>query len=98
MRTDFLTDVDGDLQIENGDFLTGHSDDQHIQHLLQSTIGTIKDAPLLGVGIVDQSSGVIDGSIKRKIDINLQADGYSLRSISHGENQLKIDYDNRNNS
>jgi hypothetical protein len=98
MRTDFLTDENGDLQIEDGDFITGASDDQHIQHLLQSTIGTIKDAPLLGVGIVEAISGVVDGSTKRKIDINLKADGYTLRSIASGKDKLKIDYASGNNS
>lgn len=97
MRTDFLIDDTGDLQIEDGDLLTGISDNQHVQHLLQSTIGTIKDAPLLGVGIVDSISGVVDGSTKRKIDINLKADGYALRSIAYGKDKLKIDYASGNN-
>ena len=85
MRTDILyTD---DLQITNGDFEIGESDQQHIRHILEAMQGSYKQKPLLGVGIREYLNSPMDGELRRLIQLQLQADGYSAVNItSDGQN------------
>lgn len=97
-RTDFLLSTDGDLQIVNGDLLTGNSDDQNVALILQATKGSIKQFPLLGVGLSLELSGSIDGRLKRKIRIHLESDGYKVTKIEDESGTIKIKYEDNNST
>lgn len=91
-RKDILLDIegDGDLKIENGDFVVGPSDFQHVVHMLEADKGQNRFSPLLGVGIRRYQNGFLDGKARRDIRLNLQADGYEAREINYNGEILKI--------
>ncbi len=70
-----------DLEIKNGDFTVGESDNQHTQHILIANKGEYKAAPELGVGINQMlnSDDVTDFLIEAKK--NLQYDGQQVKDI-----------------
>lgn len=75
MVKDFLTDDDNILLINNGDFLIGESEDQHIEAILRSEKGHWKETPFLGVGIskaINSSNQIAD--IERDILLQLELD------------------------
>lgn len=48
---DLLLDENGDLKIENGDFVVGKSDEQHQLDIMLAEKGEFKEFPEVGVGI-----------------------------------------------
>lgn len=89
---DFTTNQDGDLKIENGDFVIGRSNEQHQQHIILANKGEYKEFPELGVGIVsmlndDNFTGILIDA-KR----NLEYDGMQIDNIAYKEGgKLVID-------
>lgn len=81
---DFLLDSTGDLALTaNGDFATGFSDPTHLEHILEAYTGWYREAILLGVGIQDYlNSGDAGPEIKRKVQIQLEADNYKISFIT----------------
>jgi hypothetical protein len=79
---DFTLDSTGDLLIEDGDFVLSNADGMHVEHILSAFPGYYRRAPLVGVGISQylKSSGK-EGEIKRLITIQLEADGYQLKTV-----------------
>ena len=80
---DILLDNTGETLVRNGDFVQGPSDAQHVQDLITFTVGSLKQFPLTGVGIIKyvKSKGQqqkLEGSIK----LNLEGDGYSVPTVS----------------
>ena len=79
---DFLLDVNGDLQIQNGDFVVGPSNNQHVADIIQSFVGSWKQNPILGVGMLQylksQNAQVAVNSIKNQ----LQSDGFSVSAVN----------------
>jgi len=63
----------------NGDFTVGFSDEQHMKHVLLSSPGHFKNAPLIGVGIREQLNGPLTPKLiedlERQIKLHLEADG-----------------------
>lgn len=92
-RSDFLLGADGDLEILNGDLATGGADDQHVADILNATKGAYKQTPLLGVGIGLELNGVLDGSLKRSIRLNLEIDNYKVINIGAKDNKISLDYE-----
>jgi hypothetical protein len=79
---DFTLDGDGDLLIEDGDFVLSHSDPTHQEHILKSYTGFWRNAPLVGVGINQYVGATLDpATIKRAIKIQLEADGYQVNGL-----------------
>ena len=79
---DILVDENYDLRIENGDFVTGPSDQQHVQHILVADKGHYRQWPLLGFGILRYSKASIDPqAVKKQIDLQLRQDNYRVRQI-----------------
>lgn len=78
MFKDILLDDTGDLRIENGDFVVGESDAQHLMLIVNLMAGSIKQFPLQGVGIMQYSgsSGQAQ-TVRREIKVKAEADGYS---------------------
>lgn len=95
-RKDFLLDANGDLDIVNGDFVTGDADNQHVSHIMNATKGTYKQTPLLGVGISLELNGILDGFIKRRIQLNLEIDSYKVLSIKSKNGLIDLDYEDNN--
>ena len=80
---DFGLDDNGDLKIVNGDFTVEFSDEDHVSDILLSALGHWKQFPLLGVEIEKQISSNANNQqiIKRKIQQQLQSDGYRVGNI-----------------
>ena len=87
---DFLLN-DGDLLIEQGDWLIADSDQQHTQLLLTSMPAEWKENPETGVGLALSQHGAIDGFVKRTIAVQLEADGFKLDNLQITEKGLIID-------
>ena len=80
---DILIDQDTyEIRIENGDFVLGESDPQHIELIFVIDKGQNRQYPLLGLGILKQLSGNIDPlALKQAIQKNLVDDGYRVNKI-----------------
>lgn len=91
ISTDLLLDEAGDLLEVDGDFVEGESDMQHIEDILDAYPGEYRNAPLLGVYLQRGINGLIDGSIRRDININLQSDNYKVKKIEITQENLNID-------
>jgi len=79
-----------DLRIENGDFVIGDSNLQHVAHIVEAEQGQIRQFPLVGVGVIKMLNGTISGAEKRTIRLQLESDGYELKEIIFREGLLKI--------
>lgn len=95
-RNDFLYDENGKLQTENGDFVTGTSDDQHVKLLLELNKGELKENPTIGVGLNQylkkQHTSLTE--LKRAIKVGLEADSYKLNELVIEDNgEFNLDYE-----
>ena len=94
---DITIDQDGDLLIENGDFVVSESDMQHLMLIINLSQGSLKQFPLQGVGIIRYSGSSNQGrKLERDIKVKTEADGYSnvtvlLKQGSDGVFQYDID-------
>ncbi len=76
---DFKLDTNGDLAIENGDFVITESDKQHIMDIMNSVPGWFKKFPLVGFNpyqFLNSSSATQE--MKNKAFTQLDADGYKV--------------------
>lgn len=93
MAKDFLL-KDGDLQIKNGDFAVGDSDEQHIEHLLLAHNGEYTQYPMLGIGISSYIHAPMNPAVRmeleRHIRLQVQADGGQNVKINVTNENLKI--------
>lgn len=94
-RNDILLDADNDLQIVSGDLVVGESDLQHVGLILQIAPGSWKQFPLTGVGEPQFINAPLDAALRRKIQIQLEADGYRMQTVKYipGTNQLDVQFD-----
>ena len=81
-----------DLVVLNGDFLTGESQGQHVQHIIAAHKGEYKQAALTGVGKSRFINGAIDGALRRDIQIQLEGDGIRLDSFTVTDGEIQIEY------
>lgn len=72
-----------DLQIRDGDFVIGESDEQHVADTINAFPGWWKEFPADGVGIFAylNSSGQ-EQALSRAIKLNLSSDGYIVNNPS----------------
>lgn len=76
---DFLLDEDSDLMIVDGDFYIGPSDQQHATLILNTTVGSWNQFPLVGVGIqYYQASAGQTALLQRNVYVQFQVDGYNI--------------------
>ena len=82
---DYILDQDGDLLIEDGDFVVGPSDQQHIEDILVSPQGDWRQHPLLGIGIFNYLKGANDNitrnAVKKRIRVHLAYDNYEVDTL-----------------
>ena len=82
MRQDILRDENNDLLIENGDFVIGESDQQHVLDILDSQKGEWKEFPLIGFGAINYiKTNVSEDEFKRDLKIQLSYDDYENSNI-----------------
>jgi len=93
---DFIVDSNGDLEIQNGDFVVGLSDFQHIQDIIYSFAGEWKQFPLVGVGIQQYLKSQNASDAVNSIKQQLQSDGYSLSTakVENVQDTLKVSFPN----
>lgn len=92
-RKDILLTEDNDLRIENGDFVVGFADMQHVDHILKAHPGEYKEHPQIGVGVQKylKTTGQ-EQKLKRELRIQLAYDGYNNPKISLSDTfNLEID-------
>jgi hypothetical protein len=87
---------DDDLIILNGDFSVEFSDEAHVEDILDSYLGHWKQFPLLGVGIEREVNSNTNKQqiVKRKIQQQLESDGYKVGQISlkYNDTAKVLDY------
>ena len=77
---DFL--LNDDLQIDNGDFEVGKSDEQHTMHIIVAQKGEYKETPELGVGIDKMLNTEEPMEFLIEAKKNLEYDGMSVQDIA----------------
>ncbi len=83
---------DDDLDIKNGDFNVGNSDQQGIELILRARPGHFYQFPTLGIGIDTLKMGSINSqAIRNRIKENLLADGYRINKLLVGNTADKLD-------
>lgn len=72
-----------DLQIQDGDFVIGESDQQHVADTINAFPGWWKEFPADGVGVFAYlNSAGQEQTLARSIKINLTSDGYIVNNPS----------------
>lgn len=87
---------DGDLGFVQGDFITGNSESQVIEHLLLANKGLYKNAPLSGIGIGKMlnapMSQIQRSSIARDVKLQLMAEGFKKIAVDiKNDGEITID-------
>lgn len=86
---DIILDDDLDLLIVDGDFVIGESINQEILLIINSSPGNWKQNPLVGVAINKfLASTGMGGTIRRNIEVGLQADGMTNVQVIVDETNL----------
>ncbi len=80
----------GDLKIKNGDLVIDNSEEQEIEAILSLNEGNLKNAPLIGVGLVDFINGENLAGLTSRIRTQLKADGKEVDSIQIQDGKLDI--------
>lgn len=90
---DILLDTDGDLLIEDGDFVIGNSDTQNVESIVHNFKGEFKEYPLVGFGVINYvKTNTSEMKFKRDLKIQLENDNYTnpIIDISKGFDKLNI--------
>lgn len=97
INQDYLQDDNGDILIQNGDFIIGLSDNQHIEDIFQEFQGERKQFPFSGVGILSSLNAAdVQGTINRA-KAQLQAAGYQVDLLDiyvDSSSKLRIEFPN----
>ena len=81
---DFKLNKNMDLEIKDGDFVTGDTDQQNIELILLSHKGSFKEYPILGVGITDylKSPEIMSRlRLENEISNQLEYDNFFTKAI-----------------
>lgn len=92
MNKDISIDDNFDLIIENGDFVTGQSDQQHVNCIFMAHPGEYKQFPLVGFGASKylKKSTETKQKFMRNLTMQLELDGYANPEISNDLENLTI--------
>lgn len=91
---DFLVNEDGEPIIQNGDFVIGESNIQHIQDILLAAPGHYNTAPTLGPNLMAFNDSEMDDALKnemiRIIALSLSIDKYKLLDYNFSTGEIKV--------
>ena len=90
MRQDIILNATGGFNILHGDFVLDVSNEQHVELILETNPNEWKENPITGVGLIKTLGGNITGFAKRNVQVQLEADGYSLDKITENENGINV--------
>lgn len=80
MRQDIIVE-NGDV-VTNGDFVVGHSDQQHVGDIFITQPGEYKEWPILGFGVLRcVKTNKRASKFKRDLKLMLEFDGYANADI-----------------
>lgn len=79
-----------DLVVYQGDFFIGFSDFQHIAHVTEALPGQYKQWPFIGFGIRKYLNGPFDASARRRLQLQLESDGFNVKAISFKDDVLQV--------
>lgn len=87
-----LNEETGDLLEDaiTGDWVEGESDAQHIQDCMLTEPGLLPHSILAGVGITKQLNGLIDGNVRREIQLQLLNDNYRIDKLDIVNDEIEI--------
>ncbi len=92
MIYDFLNDDNGDIAISNQQLVTGDVTLQNILEVLESDTGHYKFDPTVGVGLSNfVNDDYTQADLLSKIQLGLETDGVSIKSLSLENADLVVD-------
>jgi hypothetical protein len=87
--TDIYLDDDQDLSFSQGDFLVANTNEQNVELIVNTNLGSWKNYPFVGVGIANYlGNNNINLDLKTKIVDQLTTDGFKnidVNLIKNGE-------------
>lgn len=94
MTGDILLTPEGELQVENGDFVIGDATLQHQKDILVAHKGEYKLHPEIGVGILNELNNENPRAVLAQIKRNFEHDGMKVKNLKVAPNgNLIIDAD-----
>ena len=76
-----------DLEIKDGDWVVGNSDQQGIEFILRARPGHFYQFPTLGIGIDANKMGTVNKqALRQNIRQQLNSDGYRINKLDVGGN------------
>lgn len=90
VERDIMIGDDGDLLFAGGDFVVDDANFHHIQRIVESGKGWWAQFPYLGADLSDTLKGTMDARKIQEIRINLEADGFQVKSIKVKDGQIDI--------
>lgn len=88
---DFKLNTDLDLDIANGDFVTGNATSEHQELLIYTVKGDWKENPTIAVGaagyLKDEDVNGLLGEIKKEFE----RDGMNVKSVDYTDEKITVD-------
>jgi len=90
---DWKFNDNSELMIANGDFVIERDSRlQEARAICKTYQGNWKQSPLTGVGEAEFVNGRVDAALRRKVALQMKADGKRLRSLKlDGEGKIRIE-------
>lgn len=88
---DLLLDINMELDIKNGDFVTGESTEQNQKLLLLTNKGEWKQNPLVGIGVESFLKDDDAAGLLAEIKAQFEKDGMEVHNINFENGNLNID-------
>ena len=70
---------------------TGAADEQAVRMLFLGAQGKFKEHPDMGIGITSMQGGALTRFLERKIRVQLEAQGFSVKTLSAGEDGVQVE-------
>lgn len=84
---DFILGDDGDVQIRNGDFVTGESLTQEVALIMLTNKGEIRHDPLCGCDLLKMTNARMSRTqFEQIVRVQLERDGKNWADIKNGIN------------